>query len=240
MPRIGENLVGNTYHRLTVLSKNIEASKRHKRPYWDCKCECGNIKTIAGLSLKNGSTKSCGCLRNEKVFEALAKDEKGNVYGKLTVLEMDSERDNFGRIKWICKCECGNIKSISGSDLRSGNTTSCGCFSRISKGEQKIIDILEEHNISYIREYKPENLGQKRFDFAILDNSNKIIRLVEYDGEQHYHESNWERSKLSRTQASDAEKNNYATINNIPLVRIPYWEYDNMNYEMIFGESFLV
>ena len=60
MPRTGENLVGNTYHRLTVLSKNIEASKRHKRPYWDCKCECGNIKTIAGLSLKNGATKSCG------------------------------------------------------------------------------------------------------------------------------------------------------------------------------------
>jgi hypothetical protein len=69
------------------------------------------------------------------VFEAIAKDEVGNHYGKLTVLSMDKERDSFGRIKWLCKCECGNIKSISGSDLRSGNTQSCGCISRISRGE---------------------------------------------------------------------------------------------------------
>ena len=81
--------------------------------------------------------------------------------------------------------------------------------------------------------------GILRYDFAIFKND-KLCCLIEYDGEQHYHESNWERSKLFRTQASDAEKNNYAIINNIPLVRIPYWEYDNMNYEMIFGETFLV
>ena len=61
--------------------------------------------------------------------------EEGKQYGKLTVLKMDTERDKYGRIKWICKCDCGNIKSISGADLRSGNTSSCGCKNGISKGE---------------------------------------------------------------------------------------------------------
>ena len=237
MPK-SENLVGQVFHRLTVISKDVEASKKHGRSYWLCQCECGKQKVIAGLSLKNGATKSCGCLRNERVFNAVAKNEIGNHYGKLTVLSMDEERDPFGRIKWLCQCECGNIKSISGSDLRSGNTQSCGCISRISRGEQKIIDILEQFNVSYIREYKPVNLGHKRFDFAILNNNNEVIRLIEFDGEQHYKESNWEREKLNRTQESDKIKNDYALSLSIPLVRIPYWELENLNYDMLFSQQY--
>lgn len=239
MPR-GENLVGQKFNRLLVLSRDEEATKQHKRQYWLCQCDCGKTKVIAGLSLKNGATKSCGCLRNERVFEAIAKDETGNKYGKLTVLHMDTERDSFGRLKWVCQCECGSIKSISGADLRNGNTQSCGCFSRISKGEQKIINILDSANISYIREYKPLDLGNKRFDFAILNDNNQIIRLIEFDGEQHYKESNWEREKLSRTQESDKIKNEYALTSNIPLIRIPYWELNNLNFELLFSDKFLI
>jgi len=33
--------------------------------YWKCKCECGIIKYIDGRSLRNGTTKSCGCLNKE-------------------------------------------------------------------------------------------------------------------------------------------------------------------------------
>jgi hypothetical protein len=32
---------------------------------WECQCSCGNIVTIVTYSLKNGNTKSCGCLRNK-------------------------------------------------------------------------------------------------------------------------------------------------------------------------------
>ena len=153
---------------------------------------------------------------------------------------MDTERDSFGRIKWICECECGARKSISGADLRSGNTQSCGCHSRISKGENKIITILDDNNISYIREYKPLDLGQKRFDFAILDDKNNIVRLIEFDGEQHYKESKWGRDKLERTQESDTIKNIYAKENNIPLVRIPYWELSNIDFDLLFSDKYLI
>lgn len=236
-----QNLLGQTFGRLTVLEKDIEASKKHGRAYWLCQCSCGKQKTIAGLSLIRGATQSCGCLRNERVFEKVAKDETGHRYGKLTVLRIDeSERDPYGRVKWICQCDCGNIKSISGADLRSGNTQSCGCSYGISRGEQVILDILENNNISYIREYRVPELGNKRFDFALLDNCNHIYRLIEFDGEQHFKETKWKREKLKRTQASDNIKNQYALNHNIPLVRIPYWELKQLSLDMLLSDKFII
>ena len=235
-----QNLIDQTFGRLTVIEKDLQASKDHGRAYWICKCDCGKIKSIAGISLKNGATQSCGCLRNEHVFHAIAKDETGNRYGKLTVLKMDDIRDNFGRLKWICQCDCGNIKSISGADLRSGNTSSCGCNAGISKGESKICEILDQNNISYIREYRVKELDGKRFDFAILNDDNEIQRLIEFDGQQHFEETGWQKEKLIRTKISDKIKNNYAILNNIPLIRIPYWELSNLSFEMLFSNKYLV
>lgn len=49
----------------------------------------------------------------------------GQVFGKLTVIELDQE--SSGRRKWICKCSCGNTVSVREYNLKSGNTKSCGC-----------------------------------------------------------------------------------------------------------------
>jgi len=54
------------------------------------------------------------------------KDEIGNKYGKLTVLEKLDIRSRD--TKWICKCDCGNEIIVPGKSLRSGNTKSCGCL----------------------------------------------------------------------------------------------------------------
>lgn len=57
------------------------------------------------------------------------KDEIGNVYGYLTVIERaPSNKD--GRAMWKCKCKCGNEVIVLGKRLRSGNTKSCGCYQR--------------------------------------------------------------------------------------------------------------
>ena len=55
------------------------------------------------------------------------KDETGNVYGKLTVISLDHVN---GKAYWLCECECGRQKAISGDKLRSGNTKSCGCYQK--------------------------------------------------------------------------------------------------------------
>lgn len=55
------NLIGQTFGRLTVLSK---ATHRFKdKGQWLCQCECGAVKSISGSFLLTGKVRSCGCLR---------------------------------------------------------------------------------------------------------------------------------------------------------------------------------
>ena len=61
---ITQDLTNQTFNRLTVIRY---AYKRIKDHFWECRCVCGNIKTIRGAGLKNGHTKSCGCLQRQHV-----------------------------------------------------------------------------------------------------------------------------------------------------------------------------
>lgn len=54
---------GTKFNRLTVI-KLHHKDKRWRR-YYLCQCDCGNKKVIQGTLLKNGNTKSCGCLSKE-------------------------------------------------------------------------------------------------------------------------------------------------------------------------------
>jgi hypothetical protein len=59
------NKAGKRYGRLVV----IKEADRNKQGgvLWKCRCDCGNVKTIAGNDLQSGKTKSCGCLRKELI-----------------------------------------------------------------------------------------------------------------------------------------------------------------------------
>ena len=54
-------------------------------------------------------------------------DLTGERFGRLTVIERDISQK---RTVWICRCDCGNVKSVQSTHLRSGATTSCGCFQK--------------------------------------------------------------------------------------------------------------
>lgn len=55
-------------------------------------------------------------------------DMTGERFGKLTVLERSPDVGNGKKpcVKWVCKCDCGNIVVASGSGLRSGHHKTCG------------------------------------------------------------------------------------------------------------------
>jgi len=55
------------------------------------------------------------------------KNEKGNKYGSLTVLKENGRTTSSQSLKWLCRCECGNTKTIIGQNLRNGSSKSCGC-----------------------------------------------------------------------------------------------------------------
>jgi hypothetical protein len=54
-------------------------------------------------------------------------DVTGRRFGRLTVLGF-SHTGKWGKAIWLCVCDCGNEAKISGEDLRSGNSASCGCI----------------------------------------------------------------------------------------------------------------
>lgn len=52
------------FGRLVVLAKNPERTK-DRSIRWDCRCDCGNMTTLATHTLTSGNTRSCGCLKLE-------------------------------------------------------------------------------------------------------------------------------------------------------------------------------
>lgn len=58
------DLTGQRFGRLVVVCESPKKPPS-KAIRWLCRCDCGNLKTVAAFSLNNGSTRSCGCLRKE-------------------------------------------------------------------------------------------------------------------------------------------------------------------------------
>ena len=56
-------MIGQKFGKLTVLEELHERTK-HGRIVYKCKCDCGNICNVTGSCLRNGNTKSCGCLKD--------------------------------------------------------------------------------------------------------------------------------------------------------------------------------
>ena len=70
------DLIGIKFNRLTVISEN--GRDKHGRVYWECLCECGNEIKVISSELKNGHTKSCGCLNKERIELSKLKDTRKN------------------------------------------------------------------------------------------------------------------------------------------------------------------
>lgn len=62
--KVGD-IINKRFGRLLVLS--CEGKYRDKDYLYKCQCDCGNIKLIARRSLISSNTKSCGCIKIEKL-----------------------------------------------------------------------------------------------------------------------------------------------------------------------------
>jgi hypothetical protein len=60
------DMTGKVYGRLTVLN-SAGTLAGYKDYHWNCLCSCGKKVTIRGIYLRNGSSRSCGCLHREVV-----------------------------------------------------------------------------------------------------------------------------------------------------------------------------
>jgi hypothetical protein len=102
-----------------------------------------------------------------------------------------------------------------------------------SKGETRIYEVLTTLKVEFIEQYRFEDCRYKKplpFDFCIKDKNGNIALLIEYDGEQHFipYRTADGMKKLKEVQRNDRIKSDYCTKNEIPLLRIPYWDFDNI------------
>lgn len=215
------DLVGKIFGRWTVIEKSDEKTKNGK-PKWHCRCICGNEKIVDGYTLRSGQSNSCGCLHLELLKsngEKFRKDITGQRFGKLVALYPIYPKDKNKHTKWHCKCDCGNETDVDLGNLTQGFTKSCGCT--ISFQEENIIKLLQQSNKKFKYQHKFENFPSKKFDFFIEDKY-----IIEYDGQQHFYYTgnHWDtKEHFERTRRSDLEKNQYCFLNNIPIIRIPYY-----------------
>ena len=227
--KISKDLKDKRFGKLIVLEKTIKRTK-DRNIIWKCQCDCGNLCEVSTNNLIQGYTKSCGCLVKETMNNQsyALKDISGQRFGKLVALKPTNQRNKQGHVIWECKCDCGNITYADGVYLRQGDILSCGCLKSI--GEEKVSKLLQQNNI-YFEKEKTFGINSKggyyRFDFYV---NNKY--LIEYDGIQHFKESNpW------NCKARDIEKNIWCKDNNIPLIRIPYTQLDKICLEDLLLET---
>ena len=66
-----QDLTGQRFGRLLVLScvqkAHVDHTGRRHHTEWNCACDCGNTHVAKGSTMKNGDTRSCGCLHSEAI-----------------------------------------------------------------------------------------------------------------------------------------------------------------------------
>ena len=138
---------------------------------------------------------------------------------------------NDKNIKCQCCIDDSHIWSATPHNLLKGS----GCpHCKKSKGEKKISDFLNKKEIEYIQWYTFENCKFKSFlpfDFYLP----QYNICIEFDGQQHFEivdfsgkGKEWALEQFIDRKIRDTIKNIYCQRNNIKLIRIPYWDFENI------------
>lgn len=75
------DLTGQRFGRLLVL--NEARRDKHESVLWQCQCDCGNLSTVSGASLRAKNSVSCGCYRREAASKANSTHRQSRV-GKVS------------------------------------------------------------------------------------------------------------------------------------------------------------
>ena len=203
----------------TLLSK--EYHNAHE--LLDCICPEGHKCKIRFNDFNHGhGCRECGKgLRSEVQrtdYEIIKQGFEKEGYTLITEKYINNKQD------LTCKCPNGHTYTTQWNRFQQGLRCPM-CNS--PKGEEFIIKLLKELEIEFIHDeciWKPYN--NLRPDF-FLPNYNLVI---EFDGIQHFEPVDFfgGQKGFEKRQQKDKEKNKYCKNNNIDILRIPYWDFDNI------------
>lgn len=242
--------IGDRYGKLIVIDK-----LKDEKDKYNCLCDCGNRVVKNGRNLRNGNTKSCGCLRintinaHRNTFKKSFKDWclENNLEYILNLWDYElngcsPENVGFksGR-EFYFKCPNGLHESEKFQIANSVNNylqSKCfficrKCMHQSSQAEELINNFLYNFGYTYERQYRFDDCKDDKllpFDFYLPD----FNIAIEYDGEQHYFPVNFGYSnkdimmeKFRATQKHDIIKNEYCKSHKIKLIRIPFYKIDD-------------
>lgn len=223
------DLRGKEFPNYVVIGRieNIVHPNGSSSTAWLCQCCCENLFVSTTQRILENRTNSCGCKRYK--YE----DITGFRFGMLVAMYRNEDTK-----LWVCKCDCGTIKEFSIGHLKAGNIYSCGCY-KSSVGEKSVKEYLDANKIKYKKEYWFDELRSYsnmplRFDFAILDQNKNPIALIEYQGKQHFIDTDFGRQQREIT---DQMKKDFCISVNIPLFEIRYDEDINTACDKIIQQS---
>lgn len=158
------DLTNKVFGKLTA----IEVIKIGNKRGWKCICECGNKVNVPTFQLTSGNNKSCGCGRSIV--------NKGERYGKLTVIKIMYHRDNKkdDKLMAFCECDCGIKKNVYTRNLTRGVTKHCGCMRIENISKSRRGEYGESSKNTVIASYK-NNAKNKNISFDLTNE--KLIEL---------------------------------------------------------------
>lgn len=113
-----------------------------------------------------------------------------------------------------------------------------------SSGERRVAAILEGAGLRFQQEYEfPDLVASSgrplRMDFVVFNEDGSIDFAIEFQGEQHYRAVKYfgGGNAVSRQKYNDRKKAQYCLEHGIPLVTIPYYDYDILDYDYIITKA---
>jgi 5-methylcytosine-specific restriction endonuclease McrA len=175
------DLAGRIFDRLVVVSFD---EVRNQCAHWYCRCTCGKVTSVSAESLRQGNTRSCGCLQKETAGNKRGydhprfKDLVGRRFRDLVVIEY------LGSGKWRCQCSCGGVVTRDADHLVSGQTKNCAnrkvhppVYKNPPKPRKKRKYVTGPRATSEYVQWRTTVFERDRFQCQILDCSRKDIEV---------------------------------------------------------------
>lgn len=197
--------------------------------YIEYLCPIHGKQKMRVYNLSNGKgCPECGLIKLRDCFQLNPEEVESriNELGSKLLNKYDYINQDTKNLQVTCLlCDSVFVTSLS-HFVQHGGQVCPDCSYKRSLGERRIFKYLKDKNINFEQEKRFDDCKDQRclpFDFYLQDYN----LCIEFDGQQHYVDGYFPTS-IEYTQKHDSIKTKYCADNHIDLLRIPYWEIDNI------------